>query len=184
MTDLFFDDPSPGGRAGRDLVRSLRAEGLGHAFVGVVAARSHAAAAGVASAPLHRQRLEVCLQRGDIERFAAVYDRRGFQCAAGQRARCFHVGTGVEIALLASGEVVGDGIRQSAIRWPDPGAAEWLAGVPVPPLPRLIELFLATWDEGDWREAGRLAQSLRLDAEFAERLHPHFRGRYLECIGQ
>jgi hypothetical protein len=100
----------------------------------------------------------------------------------GQARRYSHPQTQVQVELLVSGEVAGDGLRQQEIRLPDPAEAVFVEEVPVPSLARLIELKLATWDPDDRQDVAALIAAQRPDAALAEGLHPIVRGEYAECL--
>jgi hypothetical protein len=172
---MFFDEHGAFPDTCRDLIRSLRAAAIEHVFVGAVAMKAY----GCEHA---EDRIEVCVRRPDIEKFRGEFSGREFQPLPGQSLRYYHPQTQLQIELLIAGEIAGDRFRQQEIRLPDPSEAEYVEGIPVPSLARLIELKLASWDERDRQDVAVLIDSNGLNASFSELLHPVFRGGYAECL--
>ncbi len=171
---MFFDEQGPFAQTARDLIRSLRAAAIEHVFVGAVACKAHGGAPG-------QEKIDFCVREPDRERFRETFAGREFELLPGQSTRYCHPRTQVRIELLVSGQVAGDRLRQQEVRWPDPAEAEWIDGVPVAPLARLLELELASWRPEQWRAAAKLIAVRGLDLSFAERLHPVVRAAYAEC---
>ena len=88
---------------------------------------------------------------------------------------------------MITGEFPGDGIAKP-IAFPDPEAgAEIREDIKVIDLKTLIELKLASGMTAkarlqDLADVQRLIQEHRLTAEFAKRLHPYVRGKFLELL--
>ncbi len=173
---MFFSNSGAFYEAGRELLLSLRTAAIEHVFVGRAALEAH-------GCPLAAGRLEVCLPPTAFEHFHHSLAGYVFEPLPGQQTRYVHPPTQVEIALLPAGGIVGDGLRQREIRWPQPAQAQFVAGLPVPGLARLIELLLASFEHDDLLLAGRLARRHQLDASFAQRLHPVVRGQFAACLG-
>lgn len=91
----------------------------------------------------------------------------------------------MRIELLVAGQYPGDG-KPKPIAFPDPSeAAESRAGIRCLKLPALVELKLASGmtDPGrqkDLADAIELIKILDLPQDFAEKLHPFVRGKYIE----
>ena len=171
---MFFDKQGPFFDTAREVLRSIRAAAIEHVFVGDVALVAYGVERECA-------RIELCVSPADFERFRG--EMAGYVLAQmpGQVTRFTHPITQIEADLLPAGEIVGDRFRQQEICWPSPREAEWIAGIPVPALPRLIELKLATWDVDDQRDVMTLIQTRSLDAAFGEQLHALVRPAYEEC---
>jgi hypothetical protein len=171
---MFFNENGPFPDACRDLLRSLRAAGIDHLFLGAVAMKAY----GCEHA---EDRVEICVRPADVERFRGEFAAHVFPPIPGQSLRFYHPATQIEIDLLVAGEIAGDALRQREIAYPDPRDAVEIAGVPVPPLARLIELKLATWRPADWQAVAALCRANGLDASFAEKLHPLVRSNFVQC---
>jgi len=174
---MFFSEQGPYIDTCRELLRSLRAAAIEHVFVGDVALKAY-------DAPYAEQRVEVCVQLADIDKFRGEFAGHVFTPLPGQATRYYWPATHVEIGLLASGEVAGDRFRQQEIRWPDASEAAWVQGVPVPMLARLIDLKLATWDPADRGDVAHLIAANGLDKSFAGSIHVLVRAAYLECCSR
>ena len=172
--DMFFDEHGPFPDACRDLLRSLRAAGIDHLFLGAVAMKAY-------GCEYAEDRVEICVRPGDVERFRGEFAAHVFPQLPGQSLRFYHPATQIEIDLLIAGEIAGDSLRQREIAYPDPRDAIEIGGVPVPPLPRLIELKLSAWRSEDWQDVVVLCRASKLDASFAEKLHPLMRPNFLQC---
>ena len=175
--DMFFDEHGPFPDACRDLLRSLRAAGIDHVFLGDVALKAYGCEHG-------EGRVEVCVRPGDVERFRGEFATHVFPPLPGQSLRFYHPATQIEIDLLIAGEIAGDSLRQREIAYPDPRDAVEIEGVPVPPLARLIELKLAAWQPEAWHDVVALCRANGLDASFAEKLHPLMRPNFLQCVSR
>lgn len=171
---MFFNEHGPFPDACRDLLRSLRAAGIDHIFLGAVAMKAY-------GCEYAKDRVEIGVRPGDAERFRGEFATHVFPPIPGQSLRFYHPATQIEIDLLVAGEIAGDALRQREIAYPDPREAVEISGVPVPPLERLIELKLATWRPEDRQDVVALCRANRLDASFAENLHPLMRPNFAQC---
>lgn len=172
---MFFDEQGPFPDTCRELIRSLRAAAIEHVFVGSVALRTY-------GCEHSRDKIEVCVRPPDVEHFRGELAGYVYEQLPGQPVRYCHPTTRIRIELLISGEIAGDRLRQQEIRYPDPSEAEFIDGIPIVPLVRLIELKLATWDPLDRGDVARLVAANRLDKSFAERLHAILRPVFAECV--
>ena len=171
---MFFDEKGRFPDTCRELLRSLRGAAIEHVFVGSVAMRAY-------GCEYAEDRVDVCVRPGDVERFRGEFAGHVFEPLPGQSLRYYLPATQVEIELFVSGEVAGDSLRQQEIRYPDPREAEYVEGVPIASLARLIELKLVSWDPRDRDDVVRLVAANKLDRSYAERLHEFVRPSYLEC---
>ena len=93
--------------------------------------------------------------------------------------------TGVRVEFLTTGEYPGDG-KPKPVAFPDPANVATVVGAAkVIRLPELINLKLASGMTNpgrlrDLADVQELIRTLRLDAAFADELHPYVRKRYLE----
>ena len=116
----------------------------------------------------------------------ALIGRGYVRVAAGSR-NLRDVETGVKIEFLVTGEFPGDG-KSKPIAFPDPEVrAETREGVKVIDLRSLIELKLASGMTAkarlqDLADVQRLIEEHRLTRDYAKRLHPYIRGKFLELL--
>jgi len=173
---MFFNEQSPYIDTCRELLRSLRAAAIEYVFVGAVAMRAYGCA-GEAG------RVEVCVRPDDVERFRGEFAHHVFEPLPGQSLRYYWPPTQIEIELLIADEIVGDPLRQQEIVYPDPSEAEYVEGVPVVSLSRLIELKLAARDPRDNEDVVRLIAANNLDRLYAERLNALLRHAFTQLCG-
>jgi hypothetical protein len=171
---MFFDESGPFPDTCRELIRSLRGAAIEHVFVGAVALKVYGGA-------YSEEKIEVCVREPDIERFRDQFASHVFEPLPGQTTRYTLPARRVQIELLTSGDVAGDRFRQQEIRLPGPSEAEFVEGVPVPSLARLIELKLASWDPADRGDVARLIAANKLDRGFADKLNVLVRPSYVDC---
>jgi len=172
---MFFDEQGAFPDTCRELIRSVRGAAIEHIFVGAVAMKAY----GCEHA---EDKIEFCVRRPDLDRFRGEFAGYVFEPLPGQLCRYCHPRTQVRIELLTSGEIAGDRLRQQEIRLPDPSEAEFVDGIPVPSLARLIELKLASWNEKERRDVAALIDANQLNMAFGGRLHPVVRGVYAESV--
>jgi hypothetical protein len=171
---MFFDESGLFPDTCRELIRSLRGAAIDHVFVGTVALKAY-------GCNHQEDTIEFCLRQLDVEHFRGELSGYVYEQLPGQPVRYCHPTTQIRIEVLISGEVAGDRLRQQEITYPDPSEAEFVDGVPVPSLARLIELKLATWDPRDQRDVAALIGANRLDTSFAKDVHALVRPAYVEC---
>lgn len=130
--------------------------------------------------------VDVVLSAGGAERFHSelVGDRyRPTFPGANKKFRA--TDDNVPIEVITTDEYPGDGLPKS-VRFPDP-ATEYVIidGIRTVPLPRLVELKLASGLTGrgrakDFGDVQELIRILKLPAEFAEQLAPSVRAKFVE----
>ena len=172
---MFFNERGPFPDTCRELIRSLRGAAIDHIFIGAVAMKAY-------GCEYSEDKIEFCVRESDLERFRDEFAGYVLEPLPGQECRYYYPQTQVQVELLISEEVAGDRFKQQAIRLPDPSEAEFLEGIPVPSLARLIESKLASWDSRDRQDVAALIRANRLDATFGEHLHPIVRGEYPACL--
>lgn len=91
---------------------------------------------------------------------------------------------GRRFIIRTAGERIRGMKRSVPGTYPDPGESVWVSGVPVPPLPRLIECLLARARLRDLAYIVELIGVHNLDESFAEKIHPVARSAYLQCLDQ
>jgi hypothetical protein len=159
------------------LLRSVRATGVPHLFVGSLAAQAY----GVRS---HEPSFEVCVRLAERAKVKTLVEHAGFVASPGKTWTVYDPATQLEATFLASGDYAGDRFRFPDIRLPDPAEAVEVEGVPVPTLERLMELCLVTGRFQDLAYAISLIRVNGLDECFAARLAPSTRGVYLDCVAR
>ncbi len=130
--------------------------------------------------------IDVLLSSEGLERFHAELIGRGYRPAFNGAKKKFRATDGnVPIEIITTDEYPGDGLPK-AVRFPDP-ATEYVVidGIRTMPLPRLVELKLASGMTGrgrlkDLADVQELIRILKLAADFAEQLDPSVRGKFVE----
>lgn len=96
--------------------------------------------------------------------------------------------TGVRIEFLVAGQFPGDG-KPKAIAFPDPAeVGVEIDGIRYVDLPTLVTLKLASGMTGgvgrmkDLSDVVELAKAIDLPVDFADRLHPYVRAKFVELI--
>jgi hypothetical protein len=174
----FFMREADVQRAMDDLVRHLDEIGVPYAIVGAMALNEYGYERVTRDVDLLLTReglaafKQAFLGRGDVEKFPASKGLRDTR-------------NNVTIDVLLTGEFPGDGLPKP-VSFPDPGTAAVQTGrVRLLPLPRLLELKLASGmtaphrlrDLADVLEVIRIR---RLPAEFVNELHPYVRDKFRE----
>jgi hypothetical protein len=174
----FFMGEANVQQALRELVGTLESLGIPYAIVGALALGEF----GYRRATVD---VDVLLTAEGLEALKREVLGRGYveRVAGGRGLR--DTRNGVDIDVLVTGGYPGDG-KPKPVRFPDPGeVAVRGAGISLLPLPRLLELKLASGisaahrlrDLADVLELVRLA---RLPRELAQQLDPFVREKYLE----
>ncbi len=130
--------------------------------------------------------IDLLLSKEGLRRFREELTGRGYRPASeGATKRFRAVEENVPIDVVTAGEYPGDG-KPKPVQFPEPAdASVTIAGVRTLRLEKLIELKLASGmtapdrvkDLGDVQE---LIRTLRLDRDFAEKLDPYVRTKFLE----
>ena len=112
---------------------------------------------------------------------------RGYVRAAPRSRNLRDVETGVQIEFVVTGKFPGDG-KPKPVAFPDPEeGVETREGLRVIDLKSLIELKLASGMTAktrlqDLADVQRLIQHHHLTSDFAEKLHPYVRKKFLELM--
>jgi len=161
------------------LAADLEERGIHYCVIGAVALNLHG---------YKRFTVDIDLLLSDegLRRFREELAGRGYRPAfEGATKRFRAVEENIPIDVITAGEYPGDG-RPKPVQFPEPqDASVTIAGIRTLRLEKLIELKLASGmtapdrikDLGDVQEVIR---ALRLDRDFAEKLDPYVRGRFLE----
>ncbi|HUK90138.1 MAG TPA: nucleotidyltransferase family protein [Blastocatellia bacterium] len=177
--DEFFMGEGPIYKTLRNLARRLSDEGIHYALAGGMALVFHG---------YRRETVDVdfLLTPEGRERLASNLEGRGYlPMFPGARKRFRDTETGVEIDLLVTGEYPGDG-KPKPVHFPDPESASVeIEGIRVLTLEKIIELKLASGMTAphrlrDLADVQELIKIRKLGADFAARLDPYVRDKYLE----
>jgi hypothetical protein len=132
--------------------------------------------------------IDLILTREGLERFHRELIGLGYSPAfAGAKKRLRSTPDGAPIEIIAAGEYPGDG-KPKPVSFPDPSEASVeIDRVKFPTLEKLIELKLASGMTApdrlkDLADVQELIKIRGLDREFAEKLNPYVRGKYLELL--
>src|SRR3954465_15103106 len=174
----FFVGQADVQKALRKLARLLDEEGIPYAIAGAMALNAY----GYQRVTVD---VDVLLTRAGLEAFRAKSLGHGyvekFKGSRGVR----DAEHGVNIDVLVAGEFPGDG-KPKPVAFPDPGGASVeKAGVALLPLEKLVELKLASGMSAphrlkDLADVLELIRAASLPEEFAGRLDPSVRAKYLE----
>ncbi len=165
-------------RALEKLVAALEAQGIPYAIVGALALNEF----GYQRATVD---VDVLLTPEGLQAFKAAHLGRGFveRSPGGRGLR--DVENGVDIDVLLTGGYPGDG-KPKPVVFPNPAVvAERGSRVALLPLPRLIELKLASGMTAphrlkDLADVQELIRAASLSRELANTLDPYVRDKYLE----
>ena len=177
-TARFFMGQANVHKALEKLVAALEAEQIPYAIVGALALNE----VGYQRATVD---VDVLLTPSGLEAFKSANLGRGYleRVPGGRGLR--DTENGVDIDVLLTGDFPGDG-KPKPVSFPDPAAvAQRGARVALLPLPKLIELKLASGMTAphrlkDLADVQELIRAPALSRELANELHPYVRDKYLE----
>ncbi len=177
--DEFFMAQGPVHKTMRSLARRLSEEGIDYALAGGMALVLHG---------YRRETIDVdfLLTREGRDELEEKLAGRGYvPLFPGARKRFRDTNTRVEIDLIITGEYPGDG-KPKPVSFPHPrDASIEIDGIRIVTLEKLIELKLASGMTApdrlrDLADVQELIKIKKLDAEYADRLDPYVRDKYLE----
>ena len=131
--------------------------------------------------------IDLLVSKEGLEKLHKELIGRGYVQVAPEGRNLRDVETGVKIEFVVTGEFPGDG-KTKPISFPDPRKVlETREGVKVIDLKSLIELKLASGMTAksrlqDLADVQRLIEKHNLSSEFAEKLHPYVREKFLELL--
>jgi hypothetical protein len=152
---------------------ALGAMGIPHVYVGSVALLAH----GVCQVT---DDIDVCVRPADRPRLNACLDP--LLTPDGRRLR--DPRTGTILRAIPPGTLARVAGAGCVAQVPDPVEAVCIDEVPVPSLPRLLELKLATGRYRDWGDVVELIRTHDLGEDFADQLDSTLRAAYLQCWDQ
>lgn len=163
----------------RRLAEALEARGIAYCVIGATALNLH-------GYRRFTEDIDILLSVEGLERFHQELVGRGYRPAfTGARKKFRETGSNIPIEVITTGEYPGDG-KPKSVRFPDP-ADEYVVidGIRTVPLPRLVELKLASGMTGrgrlrDLADVQDLIRILSLPGEFGDRLNESVRETFLE----
>lgn len=163
------------------LVADLNQCGIDYVVVGAIALLAY-------GYPRFTEDIDVILTVDGLEKFHRELVGLGYVPAfPGARKRLRSTRDGTPVELIASDEFPGDG-KPKPVTFPNPSeAAVEIDGVRFPTLEKLVELKLASGMTApdrlkDLADVQELIKLRGLNREFAEKLNPYVRDRYLELL--
>lgn len=163
------------------LVADLKEHEIDYVVIGAVALMAY-------GYPRFTEDIDLILDSEGLDRFHRELVGLGYSPAfPGARKRLRSTRDGVRIDVIASGEYPGDG-KPKPVRFPNPlEASIEIDGVRFATLEKLIELKLASGMTApdrlkDLADVQEMIKIRSLDGEFAEKLNPYVREKYLELF--
>ena len=163
------------------LVADLKQHDIDYLVIGAVALMAH-------GYPRFTEDIDLILDADGLNRFHEELIGLGYVPAfQGSRKRLRSTADGTPIEFIASGEYPGDG-KPKPVSFPNPSDASIeIDGVKFPTLEKLIELKLASGMTApdrlkDLADVQELIKIRGLAAEFAQKLNPYVREKYLELF--
>ncbi|MBC7807623.1 MAG: hypothetical protein H7145_15930 [Akkermansiaceae bacterium] len=175
----FFKGAGMINDAVKRITGDLEARGIDYTLIGAGALNRHGYQRFTSD-------IDMVLSVEGLERFHAELIGRGYRPAFPGAKKAFRWTEGnVPIEVITTDEFPGDGLPK-AVRFPDP-ATEYVVidGVRTVPLPRLVELKLASGMTGrgrlkDLADVQELIRILELPAAFGEQLDASVRAKFAE----
>ena len=163
------------------LVSDLEEHRIDYLVIGAIALMAH-------GYPRFTEDIDIILTPEDLEKFHRELIGLGYAPAfPGARKRLRSTRDGTPIEVISSGDFPGDG-KPKAVAFPKPAEdSVEIDGVRFPTLEKLIELKLASGMTApdrlkDLADVQEMIKIRRLDGEFADKLNPYVREKYLELF--
>ena len=161
------------------LSRDLDERGIDYMVIGAVALLAH-------GYPRFSEDIDLVMTAEGLEKFHAELIGLGYAPAfPGAKKRLRSTVDGVSIEVMTTGEYPGDG-KPKPVSMPDPASASTkIDGIRFVTLEKLIELKLASGISAphrlkDLADVQELIKIKNLDADFADKLDPYVRAKYIE----
>jgi hypothetical protein len=163
------------------LVADLKEHGIDYVVIGAVALFAH-------GYPRLTEDIDLVFTAEGLNKFHEQLIGLGYAPAfPGARKRLRSTRDGVRIDVVSSGEYPGDG-KPKPVRFPNPSEASVeIDGVRFATLEKLIELKLASGMTApdrlkDLADVQEMIKIRGLEGEFADKLNPYVRGKFLELL--
>jgi hypothetical protein len=161
------------------LAYDLEQRGIDYMIIGAIALLAH-------GYPRFTEDIDLVMTSEDLQKFHDELIGFGYTPAfSGAKKRLRSTTDGVPIEVMTTGEFPGDG-KPKPVRMPRPSEASIeIDGIKFATLEKLIELKLASGISAsdrlkDLADVQELIKIKRLDADFALKLDPYVRAKYLE----
>ncbi len=161
------------------LTRDLKEHGIDYMVIGAVALLAH-------GYPRFTEDIDLVLTPAGLEDFHRHLIGLGYVPAfPGAKKRLRSTRDGITIEVMTTGEYPGDG-KPKPVSIPEPSTASTeIDGIQIVTFEKLIELKLASGMTAphrlkDLADVQELIKIRALEKDFAERLHPYVRDRFLE----
>jgi hypothetical protein len=161
------------------LTSDLDGHGIHYAVIGATALLAH-------GYPRFTEDIDLLMTREGLEKFHAELIGLGYVPAfPGAKKKLRSTVDGISIEVMTTGEYPGDG-KPKPVSMPDPlSASTEIKGIRYVTLEKLIELKLASGISAphrlkDLADVQELIKIKNLDANFADKLDPYVRAKYLE----
>jgi hypothetical protein len=161
------------------VTRDLENHGIDYAVIGATALLAH-------GYPRLTEDIDLLMTREGLERFHAELIGLGYAVAfPGAKKKLRSTIDGVSIEVMTTGEYPGDG-KPKPVSMPDPTTASTeIKGIKYVTLEKLIELKLASGISAphrlkDLADVQEVIKIKHLGADFADKLDPYVRAKYLE----
>lgn len=161
------------------LSKDLEDHGIDYMVIGAVALLAH-------GYPRFSEDIDLVMTAEGLEKFHSELIGLGYTPASqGEKKRLRSTIDGVSIEVMTTGEYPGDG-KPKPVSMPDPATASiGIDGIKFVTLEKLIELKLASGISAphrlkDLADVQELIKIKNLDADFANKLDPYVRAKYLE----
>ncbi len=174
---MFFDKTGPVQETFHRLRENLEREEIDYVIIGAFALGAH-------NFERVTMDVDICIRKGDLERFRTRFVGQEYQSVKGLSRRFYDPKTQITFDLLVSGELAGHTGKNKEIRFPDPAEAQDVRGLRTISLERLIALKLVTWRFKDWGDVVELIRRNNLDEAYSDRLPESVRAAYLQCHDQ
>lgn len=163
------------------LVMDLKEHDIDYLIIGAVALMAY-------GYPRFTEDIDLILDSDGLDRFHSELIGLGYSPAfQGARKRLRSNNDGTPIEIIAAGEYPGDG-KPKPVSFPNPSETSVeIDGVKFPTLEKLVELKLASGMTApdrlkDLADVQELIKIRGLSSDFAEKLDPYVRERYLELL--
>lgn len=175
---MYFDERGAVHQALHRIAERLKELGIPYAVVGGMALFAH----GVRR---FTEDVDILVDRAGLERIHQELEGRGYIPVFAGSKNLRDAEAGVRIEFLVAGDFPGDG-KPKPVAFPEPASASMeKSGIRYLNLETLVELKLASGMTNpgrlkDLADVQELIRTLRLGPDFAERLSPFVRGKFLE----